>query len=204
MGAAEVMRATAAGFGLGLSLIVAIGAQNAYVLRQGLRREHVGPIVTLCALSDAALIVAGVAATGALTDAVPAVADVIRWGGAAFLIVYGLLALRRALRPELLVADERERRVSLGRALATAAAFTWLNPHVYLDTLLLVGSVAQSHGDARWWFAAGAALGSLVWFSSLGFGARALAGVFARPIAWRILDLVIAATMMTLGVLLIV
>lgn len=196
----DIIAALLAGAGLGGSLIIAIGAQNAYVLRQGLRREHVLPIVAFCALSDAALIAVGVAATGAITDAVPRVASVIRWGGAAFLIAYGLMALRRAVRTGGLSADPGGKPVSRGRALTTAAALTWLNPHVYLDTLLLVGSVASSHGDARWVFGAGAAAASVVWFAGLGFGARVLSRYFARPLAWRILDLLIAVTMLTIGI----
>lgn len=195
-----------AGLGLGLSLIVAIGAQNAFVLRQGLRREHVLPVVLVCALSDAVLIAAGVAGGGVLFTAVPWLVDVVRWAGAAFLTAYGILAAVRALRrPK---SDAVGLRAgggvagSLGVALATVLALTWLNPHVYLDTVLLLGSVAQSHGDGRWWFAGGAMLGSILWFTSLGFGARLLAPLFAKPLAWRILDGVIAVVMLALAVML--
>ena len=200
--------AALAGLGLGLSLIVAIGAQNAFVLRQGLRREHVLAVVLICAISDAVLIVAGVAGGGVLFTAVPWLVDVIRWGGALFLLVYGLLAARRALRrpePEAAGLQARTGPVAagLGATIATMLALTWLNPHVYLDTVLLLGSVASTHGDARWWFAGGAALGSILWFTSLGFGARLLAPLFARPRAWRILDGIIAVVMITLAVLLV-
>lgn len=193
-----------AGLGLGLSLIIAIGAQNAFVLRQGLRREHVLAVVLICALSDAALIALGIGGGGAVFTAVPWLVDVIRWVGAAFLAVYGLLAARRALRRP--AADTEGLRAGSGGAAGLAAAvgttlaLTWLNPHVYLDTLLLLGSVGSTHGDHRWFFAAGAAVGSVLWFSALGFGARLLAPLFARPLAWRILDGVIAVVMLALAV----
>ncbi|MFN8109321.1 MAG: LysE/ArgO family amino acid transporter [Thermoleophilia bacterium] len=195
--------AALAGMGLGLSLIVAIGAQNAYVLRQGLRREHVLPIVAFCAVSDAVLMAVGVGGAGAVLRAAPSAADAVRWVGAVFLAGYGLLSLRRALHPGRLTADETGVGTPLPRAMATVAAMTWLNPHVYLDTLLLVGSVAAGHGDQRWWFAAGAATGSVIWFTGLGFGARALSGLFSRPAAWRALDVLIGLTMLTLAVTLV-
>jgi L-lysine exporter family protein LysE/ArgO len=200
--------AALAGLGLGLSLIVAIGAQNAFVLRQGLRREHVLAVVLVCALSDAVLIAAGVAGGGALFTAVPWLVDVVRWAGAAFLAAYGALAAIRAIR------RPREDAVGLragtttaaglGAAIATCLALTWLNPHVYLDTVLLLGSVASTHGEYRWFFATGAVGGSILWFTALGFGARLLAPLFAKPLAWRILDGVIAFVMLTLAVLLVV
>lgn len=197
--------AAVAGLGTGLSLIVAIGAQNAYVLRQGLRREHVGVVVAICALSDAALILAGVTGIGVIVDRAPWLLTVIRLGGAAFLLGYGVLAARRALRAEHLDADTHGRRMPLRQAVLTTLALTWLNPHVYLDTVLLLGSIANSHpGSERWAFAGGAAAGSLLWFGALGYGARLLSGVFARPRAWMILDIVIAIVMITLGVSLVV
>jgi L-lysine exporter family protein LysE/ArgO len=186
------------GLGLGLSLIIAIGAQNAFVLRQGLRREHVLAVVAICALSDAALIAIGVAGGGALFAAVPWLIELIRWVGAAFLTAYGVLAAVRAIRrPQNDAGLQAETGTggTLGAAVLTCLALTWLNPHVYLDTVLLLGSVASTHGSDRWWFAAGAMTGSLVWFSALGFGARLLAPFFARPIAWRILDGIIAVVM---------
>ena len=192
-----------AGFGLGLSLIVAIGAQNAFVLRQGLRREHVLAVVLLCALSDAALIAAGVAGGGVLFTALPWLVGVIRWAGAAFLLGYGVLAAVRAIRrPKPDAAGLRAGMGgagSLGAAITTCLALTWLNPHVYLDTVLLLGSVAATHGDLRWFFAGGAVAGSILWFTGLGFGARLLAPLFAKPLAWRVLDGVIAVVMVALA-----
>ena len=185
-----------AGFGTGLSLIVAIGAQNAFVLRQGIRREHVGAVAGLCALSDAALIVAGVLGIGTVVERAPVVLDIVRWGGVVFLLGYAVIALRRALRPEVLRAVADGAGTTLAAALTTAAALTFLNPHVYLDTVLLLGSIANQHGDdGRWDFATGAVLASLVWFFGLGYGARRLAPLFAKPVAWRVLDASIAAVM---------
>jgi L-lysine exporter family protein LysE/ArgO len=186
------------GFGTGLSLIVVIGAQNAFVLRQGLRREHVGLVVAVCAASDAVLIAAGVAGLGALVQAAPVALAVARWGGAAFLLWLAVGAVRRALRPGHLdpaTAGPAAR----SSVLATALALTWLNPHVYLDTVVLLGGVSTQH-DPRWAFGVGAALASLVWFSGLGFGARALRPLFARSAAWRVLDLAVAAVMVTVAV----
>jgi L-lysine exporter family protein LysE/ArgO len=185
--------AVATGFLTGLSLIVAIGAQNAYVLRQGLRREHVGLVVAVCTFSDAALITAGVAGLGALVAEAPAILTVARWGGAAFLVVLAVAALRRAARPERLT-PASDNPASRSAVLTTVFALTWLNPHVYLDTVVLLGSLAVQH-EPRWWFATGAVLGSLVWFTALGFGARALRPVFARPRAWQILDVLVAVVM---------
>lgn len=185
------------GFGTGLSLIVVIGAQNAFVLRQGLRREHVGLVVAVCAASDAVLIAAGVAGLGALVQAAPAALQVARWGGAAFLLWLAVGAVRRALRPGRLdpAAAGPAARSSV---LATTLALTWLNPHVYLDTVVLLGGVSTQH-EPRWAFGVGAALASLVWFSGLGFGARVLRPLFARPAAWRVLDLAVAAVMVTVA-----
>jgi L-lysine exporter family protein LysE/ArgO len=194
--------AAIAGFGLGLSLIIAIGAQNAFVLRQGLRREHVLLVVAICAISDLVLIGLGIGGGGLLFTAVPWLVEVVRWVGAAFLLLYGLFAARRALRPARLEVDRAAapKTASTLAVAATCLALTWLNPHVYLDTVLLLGSVASTHGDARWAFGAGAGLGSILWFSTLGFGARLLGPVFARPIAWRVLDAIIAVVMIALAV----
>ncbi|PHV31998.1 amino acid transporter [Janthinobacterium sp. BJB312] len=191
------------GLTLGLGLIVAIGSQNAFVLRQGLRREHVGAIVLFCALADAALIAAGVLGMASALGQRPLLASALALGGAAFLAVYGWQALRRARRPQQLRAAEGGAQLGLAAILAQAAAFTLLNPHVYLDTVLLVGSIgAQQPGVLRGWFIAGASAASLLWFASLGFGARWLAPWFARPRAWQVLDGLIGITMFVLSALL--
>lgn len=193
--------AALAGLGLGLSLIVAIGAQNAFVLRQGLRREHVAVVILICAISDAVLIALGVAGAGWVFDRVPWLVDVVRWAGALFLLAYGLLAARRAMRPKALAAASNgDTGTSLLAVAGTTLALTWLNPHVYLDTVVLLGSVASTHGEVRWAFGAGAMLGSVLWFTGLGLGARLLAPVFARPMAWRVLDGVIAVVMVAIAV----
>ena len=192
---------TVLGFGTGLALIVAIGSQNAFVLRQGIRGEHVAAVVLVCSVSDALLIAAGIAGVGALLRSSPVIVDVVRFAGAAFLMGYGIMAARRAIRPGALTASGRQPAVGLGAALSTMLALTWLNPHVYLDTVLLLGSVAnQQAQDLRWWFGGGAMAASIAWFSALGFGARALRPFFARPSSWRILDGLVAAVMLTLGV----
>jgi L-lysine exporter family protein LysE/ArgO len=192
--------ALASGLALSLGLIVAIGAQNAFVLRQGLRREHVGPIVAFCALADAALIVAGVLGMAQALGERPTLARALAAAGAAFLALYGLRALHRARRPQRLEAAAGGAGLSRGAALAQAAAFTLLNPHVYLDTVLLVGSIgAQQPPALRPWFVAGAAGASLGWFAALGYGARWLAPWFARPQAWRVLDGLIGVTMLALA-----
>lgn len=195
---------TLAGTGLltGLALIVAIGAQNAFVLRQGVRREHVGAVVLVCMASDAVLILAGTAGVGALVQAVPWLLEVLRWGGALYLLWFAVSSLRAALRPQGLVAEQAPR--TAGSVVATTLALTWLNPHVYLDTVVLLGSLANQHGpDARWVFAAGAVAASVLWFTALGYGARLLARVFADPKAWRVVDVVIAVVMAVLAVRLI-
>lgn len=211
------------GLGLGLSLIVAIGAQNVFVLRQGIRREHVLPVVVICALSDALLIAAGVAGLGFVISAAPWLVVVARWAGALFLLAYGILAARRAwlggeeLRVDSADADAtasapaahgvttatRPRaatRTALGPVIATVLALTWLNPHVYLDTVLMLGSIAATHGDERWLFAAGAIAASILWFTALGFGARYLGRWLRTERSWRILDALIAVVMITLSV----
>ena len=192
--------ALASGLALGLGLIVAIGAQNAFVLRQGLRLEHVAAVVAVCALSDLALILAGVLGAGAALERLPWLVPVVCFAGAAFLLGYGLLAARRALRPGALLSDAAGARAGLAATVGTCLALTWLNPHVYLDTVVLLGSMASTYGEHRWQFAAGAGLGSLLWFTGLGYGARLLRPVFARPAAWRVLDGVIAAVMTALAV----
>lgn len=191
------------GFAAGASLIIAIGAQNAFVLRQGLRREHILAVVTICTLSDAILIVLGIGGVGMLVQSNPLALHVVRWMGAAFLLAYAALAAQRALRSGQMETQGLPR-TNLANAVLTALALTWLNPHVYLDTVLLLGSLAAPHGPSgRWFFGAGAILASSVWFTSLGYGARFLNRFFVQPQAWRILDGLIAATMLTLGILLI-
>jgi len=195
-----------AGLGFGLSLIVAIGAQNAFVLRQGVRREHVGLVVAVCAASDVVLYLAGTAGLGALVVSHPAVVEVARWAGAAVVLGYGALAARRAWRGEEagLAAASEGAVADAGRrarpVLLTALALTWLNPHVYLDTIVLQGSLAASYGDGRWAFTAGAIVSSLLWFVGLGYGARLLAPVLARPGAWRVVDGVVAGIMLVVAV----
>jgi L-lysine exporter family protein LysE/ArgO len=191
------------GASLSLGLIVAIGAQNAFVLRQGLRREHVGAIVLCCAVADAALMAAGVAGLAALLQGRPLLAQMLTYAGAAFLAVYGLRALWRAHTQSALQAAQGSGGLSLPQALAQTAAFTLLNPHVYLDTVLLVGSIGATMGAAKLWFVLGASLSSAVWFTSLGYGARLLAPVFAKPRAWQVLDLLIGLTMLLLAFLLV-
>ncbi|MEM7631725.1 MAG: LysE/ArgO family amino acid transporter [Pseudomonadota bacterium] len=182
------------GFLLSLSLILAIGAQNAFVLRQGLRRAHVLPVVLTCAISDAVLIVAGVAGFGALAEAVPWFEPLMRYGGAAFLLWYGWTNARSAWRGGQALAADGEETQSLRTAILTLLALTWLNPHVYLDTVVLIGSISAQYPD-RTTFGIGAVLASFVFFFSLGYGARALAPLFARPRAWQVLDAIIALTM---------
>ncbi len=243
-----------AGLGLGLSLIIAIGAQNLFVLRQGLRREHLLAVAAICAVSDAVLIALGVSGVGFVLEAVPWLIDVVRWAGALFLVAYGVLAARRAWKPTgaALGADATEEpeeattppdvtsrrraasvepartgtsefllepdvsaeqvrsdirtispaapRTRLVSVVLTCLALTWLNPHVYLDTVFLLGTVANTHGDARWLFAAGAMAGSVVWFFGLAFGARLLGRWLSTPRAWRLLDAVIAVVMIALGI----
>lgn len=222
-----------AGLGLGFSLIIAIGAQNLFVLRQGLRREHVFVVAAICAASDALLIALGVSGVGLVLQAVPWLVDVVRWAGAAFLVTYGVLAARRAWRPsDRALAVEETGGNGTGRqtgtgpadgtdlrgearpagrtatatrsrllpAVLTCLALTWLNPHVYLDTVFLLGTVANTHGDERWLFAAGAMAASVIWFFGLAFGARYLGRWLSTPRAWRILDAVIAVVMIALGV----
>ena len=189
-----------AGFLASAALIMAIGAQNSLVLRHGIRREHVLPIVLVCAVSDALLIAAGIAGLGALIQSAPMVLDIARYGGALFLLGYAVAAARRALQPHQLAVDAHTA-VPLKTALGTCLALTFLNPHVYLDTVILLGSLANERAvEGRWWFGVGAASASLVWFSALGFGARLLAPWFATPKAWRLLDAFIAVTMLALGV----
>ena len=193
------------GLALSASLIIAIGAQNAFVLRQGLRREHVLAIVVFCALADFVLISVGVSGVAAVLGGSRMLTNLLTAGGALFLSWYGVQAFRNAFRPRGLHAGEAGGRRSLRSTLTQAAGFTFLNPHVYLDTILLLGSIgARQPADARIWFIGGAAVASGAWFSSLGFGARLLAPLFARPIAWRVLDFLIGVTMLALVIMLLI
>lgn len=186
----------------GLGLIVAIGAQNAFLLRQGLRRAPVLPLVTFCTLADAVLIGLAVLGVGAVAEAWPGFLTFARWGGGLFVIGYGLSAAWRALHPgeSLDAASAAGRGGSVAAALGTMAALTLLNPHVYLDVTML-GTIANGHGQGgRWWFYAGAVTGSALWFSVLGLGSRRLAPFFSRPRSWQVLDGLIALVMGTIGV----
>ncbi|PPB80260.1 L-lysine exporter family protein LysE/ArgO [Albidovulum inexpectatum] len=188
--------AAVSGFKLTIGLIMAIGAQNAFVLRQGLRREHVLLCVLFCAASDAILIAAGIVGLSAANAAFPWLGDALRWGGVAFLTVYALRALWSAWRgQQALTPASGAAPSSAWRVIAILAAITWLNPHVYLDTVVLIGSVASQFPGRELAFGIGAACGSLIFFLSLGFGARLLGPIFARPAAWRVLDLAVAGIM---------
>ena len=192
--------AATAGFLLGLSLIVAIGAQNAFILRQGLRREHVLPLVLTCAISDAVLIALGVAGFATVLSRLDWLEPVMRFGGAAFLIVYALRGLYSAWAGGNSLRAGETSATSLRTALLTCIAFTWLNPHVYLDTVVLLGSISTRYAGYETAFALGAMIASFVFFFSLGYGARLLAPLFARPVAWRILDGIIALVMAAIAI----
>lgn len=189
------------GLGTGLSLIVAIGAQNAFILRQGIIGKFVAPIVLFCILGDLLLIGLGIWSVGKLTEGFEWVLEALRWFGGAFLIWYGLSAARRALKPSAMTVDlGNEGPQTLGKALAVTFAITYLNPHVYVDTMVLLGSLANTHGvERRWWFYLGTVLGSTLWFTALGYGSQFLRPLFARPLAWRILDGAIALLMIYLA-----
>jgi L-lysine exporter family protein LysE/ArgO len=192
------------GFALSATLIIAIGAQNAFVLRQGIRKEHVAPIVAFCAIADLVLIGVGVAGLAGILGDSPTLVALLTIAGSGFLVWYGVRALRRALLPQSLRAATGNEPLSLANAMAQAAGFTLLNPHVYLDTVLLMGSIGtRQPPDMRIWFVGGAACASGVWFTTLGFGARLLAPTFARPRAWQVLDTLVGLTMLVLAVVLI-
>lgn len=194
----------------GLSLIIAIGSQNVFVLRQGIRREHVLAVVTVCIASDVVLISAGAGGLGALVQAAPEVVGTARWAGVAFLLGYAALAARRAVRGGESLEGEGSGRSGAGRGsglgavIATTLAITWLNPHVYLDTVLLLGSIASTHGTRAWLFVLGALVGSVLWFSALGFGARHLGRFLSGAWSWRVLDGVVAGTMVVVAGMLVV
>ncbi len=199
-----MLTSAATGLAAGLSLIIAIGSQNAFVLRQGLTRSNVPLVVVVCAVSDIILITLGVGGLGVVVEQAPVLLEVIRWAGALFLTGYAILAGLRAIRGEQLDVTQGTRKRSWRGTLLTCLALTWLNPHVYLDTVLLLGSLANAQGDGRWWFALGACVGSIVWFTALGVGARYLAPLFSRRIAWRILDGAIAVVMLGLAISLVI
>ena len=197
------LAAAFAGFAAGAGLIVAIGSQNAFVLRQGLLRRHVGLIVATCALGDILLISAGVAGVGALVHQWPVLLDALRSGGAVFLAVYGVMAARRAWRGSAGLVPGGTDGQGTWVALATCLAFTFLNPHVYLDTMILLGSLSTRYAEgAQWAFAAGACTASAIWFSLLGYGSRLLLPIFRKPVAWRVLDVLVAGFMLSLALLL--
>ena len=193
------MSAALAGFALGLSLILAIGAQNAFVLRQGIKGQHILPIVLTCAISDAVLVSLGVAGFGALVEKLPWLEWVMRVFGASFLIWYGITRLISARKGGQSLAPEGENGETLKGALLTCLAFTWLNPHVYLDTVMLLGSVSTRYAEHSYLFGAGAVTASFVFFFSLGYGAQLLRPLFARPRSWQVLDAGIAVTMFAIA-----
>lgn len=190
------------GFVTGLGLIVAIGAQNAYVLRQGIRREHVAIVVGICALSDAVLILAGTAGMGAVLQTAPWVVDIMRWLGVAYLLWFAVRSVRSALKPAALesASDASGARVTLKAVVLTTLGLTWLNPHVYLDTVIMLGTIASTYGVSRWTFAIGAVAASVVWFTGLGFGAHLLAPYLKKPIVWRVIDVLIAVVMVLIAI----
>lgn len=187
------------GFAMSAALIMAIGAQNLFVLRQGLKREHVGPIVLFCGCADAILIAAGVGGVGALLGAMPQLTLTLTIGGAAFLTWYGVKAFQRMMAPEA-ISVTAQGRITLGSALGATAAFTFLNPHVYLDTVLLMGAAGSAQPtELRPVFVAGAATASISWFAALGYGARILTPIFSRPVAWKVLDAIVGVAMLALA-----
>ena len=189
------------GFFTGLSLIVAIGAQNAFVIRQGLTKKHVLLVVTICAVADAALIALGIAGLGAIISGLPWLLEIIRWFGVVYLSWFGVRSIMSAFKSESMDASGGQS-LSKGKVVAAVLGFTLLNPHVYLDTVILVGSVANQFGQDRWAFGLGAMIASVVWFFSIGFGARAASGLMSKPIFWRILDSIIACVMFGIAAML--
>jgi L-lysine exporter family protein LysE/ArgO len=188
------------GLGLGAGLIMAIGAQNAHVLRTGLRRDHVGLTVAACIVIDVALIFLGVAGMGTLIQSSPLLLAVARWGGAAFLLWYGLRSWRAVFASGALKVSPLDEKVSVRAALASVLALSLLNPHVYLDTVVLLGSIGGGYPEGqRLWFALGAMTASILWFTSLGYGATRLSGLFARPVAWKWIDGITGTTMLALS-----
>lgn len=189
-----------AGFSLGLSLILAIGSQNAFVLKQGLKKQHVFAVCSVCAISDALLISAGVAGFGAMVEKFPQIEVVARYTGALFLTTYAIFSFRSALRARHAINPSGESSASLWRSVGICLAFTWLNPHVYLDTVVLLGSISTQYQPDHVWFGAGAVTASLVFFFTLGFGARLLAPIFEKPRAWQVLELLVGVIMLTIAI----
>jgi len=195
------MLASIPGFFTGLSLIIAIGAQNAFVIRQGLTRKHVLLVVAICAISDALLIVLGVAGLGALISGLPWLLEIIRWFGVLYLTWFGIKSLRSAFKVQTLDASGVQS-ASAKTVVLSVLGFTFLNPHVYLDTVILLGSIGNQFGADKWWFALGAVVSSFVWFSSIGFGAKAASRFMAKPVFWKVLDILIAAVMFSIAIML--
>ncbi len=193
--------AMTAGLLTGLSLIIAIGAQNAFVIRQGLTKQHVLLVVAICAISDAVLIFLGVGGLGALIQGLPWLLEVIRWFGVLYLTWFGIKSLRSVFKEQVLDATGVQSG-SAGKAVAAVLGFTLLNPHVYLDTVILLGSIGNQFGTDKWWFATGAAVGSVLWFSAIGFGAKAASGLMKKPVFWKVLDSIIAVVMFSIAILL--
>ena len=185
----------------GLSLIIAIGAQNAFVIRQGLTKRHVLLVVAICALSDALLIFLGVGGLGALIQGLPWLLEIIRWFGVVYLGWFGIKSLRSAFKTQSLDASGTQSG-SATKVVTAVLGFTFLNPHVYLDTVILLGSIGNQFDDDKWWFATGAAVGSVLWFSAIGFGAKAASVFMSKPVFWKVLDLIIAAVMFSIAILL--
>ena len=193
------MNAYWAGLATSIGLIVAIGAQNAFVIRQGLARNRVGLIVLICALSDSVLIAAGVGGLGAVITALPWLLIVLRWGGVAYLTWFGIKTAMSVLKNEHLNADGTLAQLTAKQAVTTVLMLTWLNPHVYLDTVIFLGSLGNQFGSMRWWFVAGAATASWIWFFGIGYGAKAASRLLAKPVFWKVLDTIIALMMFTLA-----
>jgi L-lysine exporter family protein LysE/ArgO len=189
------------GFLTGLSLIIAIGAQNAFVIRQGLTKKHVLLVVAICAISDALLILLGVAGLGALIAGLPWLLEIIRWFGVGYLTWFGIRSLRSAFKAQSLDASGVQSG-SAKAAVLSVLGFTFLNPHVYLDTVILLGSIGNQFGPDKWFFALGGAVASVVWFSSIGFGAKAASRYMAKSVFWKVLDLLIAAVMFGIAIML--
>jgi L-lysine exporter family protein LysE/ArgO len=189
------------GFLAGLSLIIAIGAQNAFVIRQGLTKKHVLLVVAICALSDAVLIFLGIGGLGAIIQGLPWLLEVIRWFGVVYLAWFGIKSLRSAFKNQSLDASGVQSGTA-SKVVLTVLGFTWLNPHVYLDTVILLGSIGNQFGDGKWIFATGASVASVLWFSAIGFGAKAASGVMRKPSFWKALDIVIAVVMFSIAIML--